>query len=207
MRYNPVPPSNNAKKSSRLMWRRLLRWSLGVVCGLMVVGAMLIGYGLILMQRNLPALDALTDFHPKLPLRIYTADHVLIGEFGEERRSIVPFKDIPPVMKQALLAIEDARYYEHGGVDYVGIVRAVVTDLLHGGKRQGASTITQQVARNFYLSNEKVFSRKIYEMLLAYKIESVLNKDQILELYMNQIYLVNTLTASPAPSAFILAKT
>ena len=154
-----------------------------------VVGALIVGYALVVMGPNLPSLDALTDYRPKVPLRVYTADHVLIGEFGEERRSLARFQDIPDQMKKAVLAIEDYRFYDHGGVDFVGILRAGVTDLMHGGASQGASTITMQVARNFFLSSEKTYTRKIYEMLLAYKIERALTKDQILELYMNQIYL------------------
>jgi penicillin-binding protein 1A len=137
---------------------------------------------------DLPSLDSLTDYRPKIPLRVYTSDNVLIGEYGQERRDFVAIKDIPLVQKQALLAIEDSRFYEHGGVDYKGVVRAVLADLT-GGMKQGASTITMQVARDFYLSKEKLFSRKLTEVMLAYKIEAELSKDQILELYMNQVYL------------------
>ncbi|MDB5992772.1 MAG: penicillin-binding protein, partial [Herbaspirillum sp.] len=108
---------------------------------------------------------------------------------GEEKRSLVKLNEIPADMKNAVLAIEDARFYQHGGVDYLGIARAMLSDLVHGGAKQGASTITMQVARNVFLSSEKTFSRKIYEMLLAGEIESALTKDQILEVYMNQIYL------------------
>ncbi|WP_233863250.1 penicillin-binding protein 1A [Paraburkholderia adhaesiva] len=164
-------------------------WFVGLIVTLLAVGALILGYGLVVMEPQLPSLDALTAYHPKVPLRVYTADHVLIGEFGEERRQIVRFKDIPDVQKKAVLAIEDYRFYEHGGVDFVGILRAGVSDVMHGGASQGASTITMQVARNFFLSSEKTYTRKIYEMLLAYKIERALTKDQILELYMNQIYL------------------
>ena len=137
---------------------------------------------------DLPDLDALVDYRPKIPLRVFTSDGVLIGEFGQERREFVAIKDIPQIQKQALLAIEDARFYEHGGVDYKGVARAVIADLT-GGLKQGASTITMQVARDFYLTREKLFSRKLTEVLLAYKIEKTLSKDQILELYMNQVYL------------------
>lgn len=137
---------------------------------------------------DLPELDALVDYRPKIPLRVYTSDHVLIGEFGQERRDFVAIKDIPLIQKQALLAIEDARFYEHGGVDFKGVARAVMADLT-GGLKQGASTITMQVARDFFLTKEKLFSRKLTEVMLAYKIERVLTKDQILELYMNQVYL------------------
>lgn len=137
---------------------------------------------------ELPSLEALIDYRPKMPLRVYTADHVLIGEFGQERRDFVPIREIPQSMKQALLAIEDARFYQHGGIDFKGVARAVLADL-RGGLKQGASTITMQVARDFFLTREKLFSRKITEVMLAYKIEAALSKDQILELYMNQIYL------------------
>ena len=137
---------------------------------------------------DLPNLDALTDYRPKIPLRVYTSDNVLIGEFGQERREFVAIKDIPLIQRQAVLAIEDSRFYEHGGVDFKGVARAVIADLT-GGLKQGASTITMQVARDFYLTKEKLFSRKLTEVMLAYKIERALTKDQILELYMNQIYL------------------
>ncbi|MBY4723043.1 MULTISPECIES: penicillin-binding protein 1A [Burkholderia] len=168
---------------------RVMLWFAGLFATLAIVGALIVGYALVVMAPQLPSLDALTNYQPKVPLRVFTADHVLIGEFGEERRSLVRFQEIPDVMKKAVLAIEDYRFYEHGGVDFVGILRAGVADLMHGGARQGASTITMQVARNFFLSSEKTYTRKIYEMLLAYKIEKALTKDQILELYMNQIYL------------------
>jgi penicillin-binding protein 1A len=138
---------------------------------------------------NVPSIDAVTDYKPKIPLRIYTADKVLIGEFGEEHRDFVPIAQMPPMMKKAVLAIEDARFYEHKGIDWKGAARAVVDNVRGGFGSGGASTITMQVARNFFLSREKVLSRKLNEIVLAYKIEDALTKDQILELYMNQIYL------------------
>jgi len=137
---------------------------------------------------GLPTLEAVTDYRPKIPLRIYTADNALIGEFGEEHRDFVPIKQIPAVMKNALLSIEDARFYEHGGISFISAGRAILADL-RGGFHQGASTITMQVARNFFLSNEKSVERKMKEILLTYRIEDALTKDQILELYMNQIFL------------------
>ncbi|MEW6098863.1 MAG: penicillin-binding protein 1A [Pseudomonadota bacterium] len=149
---------------------------------------MLVAIALAVAYPNLPELDGLMDYRPKQPMRVYAADSELIGEFGEERRRFVPIEQIPKVMQQAVLAIEDARFYEHRGVDYVGIIRAGLANVGEA-RSQGASTITMQVARNFYLSSEKTFTRKIYEILLALKIESLLSKDQILELYMNQIYL------------------
>ncbi|WP_115688289.1 penicillin-binding protein 1A [Cupriavidus taiwanensis] len=172
----------------RSIWTRLMFWAVGLVVAGAVVLALLLGYALLVAAPNLPSLDTITDYRPKIPLRIYTADNVLIGEFGEERRNFVPIAEIPDVMKKAVLAIEDDRFYEHGGVDFVGVMRAGLANL-RGGLSQGASTITMQVARNFFLSSEKTYTRKIYEMLLAYKIEANLSKDQILELYMNQIYL------------------
>jgi penicillin-binding protein 1A len=139
---------------------------------------------------NLPDISDLAEYSPKLPLRIFTAEGDLIGEFGEERRNLTPIKDIPQIMKDAVLSIEDSRFYQHGGVDYLGILRAGFANL---GKRksQGASTITMQVARNVYLSTEKTYTRKIYEILLTFKLEHMLTKDQILEIYMNQIFLGN----------------
>lgn len=161
---------------------------LGILTGLAVIGVLLVSFMMMMAYPNLPDIDALATYQPKMPLRVFSADNMLIGEFGEERRSLVRYKDIPKVMKQAVLAIEDDRFYEHGGVDYWGILRAAIHNAM-GGSRQGASTITQQVARNFFLSSEQTVKRKLYEVLLAWKIEKNLTKDQILELYMNQIYL------------------
>ena len=155
---------------------------------LAVMGSLLVAYAFLVAKPNLPKISVLTDYNPKTPLRVYTADKVLIGEFGEERRKVVPLSEIPLHMRNAVLAIEDDRFYQHGGVDYVGVLRAGITNL-RGHLSQGASTITMQVARNFFLSNEKTFSRKIYEVLLAWEIESQLSKDKILEIYMNQIFL------------------
>lgn len=170
------------------MFARVAIWGSGALAGLVLISVLLVGFMLIMAYPNLPALDSLIDYRPKIPLRIFSADNVLIGEFGEERRNVVHFEDIPEMMKKAVLAIEDDRFYEHGGVDYFGIARAALHNL-SGGARQGASTITQQVARNFFLSSEQTLRRKLYEVLLAWKIEQNLTKDQILEVYMNQIYL------------------
>lgn len=144
---------------------------------------------LILTYPNLPSLEILTDYRPKIPLRVYTSEGHLIGEFGEERRAVVRIQDVPEVMKHAILAAEDERFYQHGGIDAQGVIRAAVSNFVGGGRKQGASTITQQVAKNFFLSSEKTYVRKLYEVLLSFKIESSLSKDQILELYINQIYL------------------
>ncbi|MBK7315853.1 penicillin-binding protein 1A [Candidatus Aalborgicola defluviihabitans] len=165
-----------------------MKWILRLAAVAALVVTVVVAYAVLVVAPVLPALDALTDYKPKIPLRVYTADNVLIGEFGQERRDFVAIKDTPELMKNALLSIEDARFYTHSGVDFIGLVRALVSDLT-GGVKQGASTITMQVARNFFLSQEKTVKRKLTEALLAYRIEKALTKDQILELYMNQIYL------------------
>jgi len=169
-----------------------LRWILYpflIVGGLFLAATALIGIVLILAYPQLPSLEVLTDYQPKIPLRVFTADGHLIGEFGEERRDLVSIADVPLIMKQAILAAEDDRFYQHGGVDILGVMRAAYSNFISGGKRQGASTITMQVARNFFLSSEKTLTRKLYEALLAFKIEANLPKDEILQLYINQIYL------------------
>ena len=177
-----------SSSASKFSPKRLLLLGVAAVFGLASIGVLVLVFALAMAYPNLPALDTITDYRPKMPLRIFTADNVLIGEFGEERRTLVHFKDIPDVMKKAVLSIEDDRFYEHSGIDYLGIMRAAFRNAT-GGARQGASTITQQVARNFFLSSEQTFKRKAYEAMLAWKIEKNLSKDQILELYMNQIYL------------------
>jgi penicillin-binding protein 1A len=151
---------------------------------------MVVGVAMVMAYPQLPDISDLADYRPKLPLRVYTADGVLMGEFGEERRNLTPIKEIPQVMKDAVLSIEDARFYQHGGLDYLGLMRAGIANLSKR-KSQGASTITMQVARNVYLSTEKTYTRKIYEILLTFKLEHLLTKDQILEIYMNQIFLGN----------------
>lgn len=152
-------------------------------------GALFIKYILVLVTPHLPTLTALTNYNPKRPLRIFSLDKQLIGEFGAERRIIVHHNEIPAIVKKAILAIEDERFYKHHGIDFIGILRATLINIMHGSSAQGGSTITMQVARAFFLTNEKTFIRKLYEIILAYKIENNLTKEQILELYMNQIYL------------------
>ncbi len=171
------------------MQLRRLAYPIMVLGAVGAMGVAVAGFILLLALPNLPSIEALTDYQPKIPLRVYTSDGVLIGEFGEERRSLVTMAEVPEVMKNAILSAEDERFYQHTGVDYVGVLRAAYSNLLTGGRRQGASTITMQVARNFFLSSEKTLTRKIYEALLAFKIEASLSKDQILEIYINQIYL------------------
>ena len=168
----------------------LFFWIFGLLAATACALTLFVAVALAVAYPNLPDISDLSDYRPKLPLRIYSADNVLIGEFGEERRNLTPIKDIPQVMKDAVLAIEDARFFQHGGVDYLGVVRAGLANVGRT-KSQGASTITMQVARNVYLSAEKSYTRKIYEILLTFKLEHLLTKDQILEIYMNQIFLGN----------------
>ena len=168
---------------------RWILYPLMLLAGCAAMIAAMVIVVLVLTYPNLPSLEILTDYRPKIPLRIYTADGHLIGEFGEERRAVVRIQEVPEVMKQAILAAEDERFYQHGGIDALGVLRAAASNLIGGGKKQGASTITQQVAKNFFLSSEKTYARKLYEALLSFKIEANLSKDQILELYIKQIYL------------------
>src|SRR5687767_4434900 len=171
------------------MWIRFIVFPLAVLAGLVVAAFLAAGLVVVLAYPQLPSLEALTAYQPKIPLRIYSAEGVLIGEFGEERRSFISIAEVPQQLKNAIIAAEDERFYEHPGIDYVGVLRAAWANLVAGGRRQGASTITMQVARNFFLSSEKTLTRKLYEALLAFKIEHSLSKEQILELYVNQIYL------------------
>ncbi len=190
-------------------WRsRLVRamlWLAGGAAALAVSLVIVAGVALAVAYPNLPDVSDLSDYRPKLPLRVYSAEGVLLGEFGEERRNLTPIAEIPQVMKNAVLAIEDARFYSHSGVDYRGLARAALANLGRA-KSQGASTITMQVARNVYLSSEKTFTRKLYEVLLTFKLEHLLTKDQILEIYMNQIFLGNRAYGFAAASEIYYGK-
>jgi len=171
------------------MFSQRWHYALAFLAGLGVVGMALAGLTAALIYPNLPTLESLTDYRPKIPLRIYSADGALLAEFGEERRAFMPIAQVPKLMQQAIIAAEDERFYEHGGVDTLGVLRAAGANILSGGASQGASTITMQVARNFFLTRERTLTRKFSEALLAIKIEHNLPKDKILELYINQIYL------------------
>jgi penicillin-binding protein 1A len=192
----PTPPEDRSASRSRpgSAWKtrllKLLAWLFGGALAAVVSAVIIVAVALAVAYPNLPDISDLSDYRPKLPLRVYSSDGVLLGEFGEERRNLTPVGQIPAVMKNAVLAIEDSRFYSHSGVDYKGLVRAAIANLGRA-KSQGASTITMQVARNVYLSSEKTFTRKLYEVLLTFKLEHMLSKDQILEIYMNQIYLGN----------------
>ncbi len=192
----PISPESSdsqtpSKKNSppRKHWLlRALLWLFGLCAAGAVAAAMVAAIALAMAYPNLPDVSELADYRPKLPLRVYSAEGALLGEFGEERRTLTPIQDIPKVMVDAVLAIEDTRFFEHGGVDYIGMLRAGLANL-GKVKSQGASTITMQVARNVYLSSEKTYTRKIYEILLTFKLEHLLSKEKILEIYMNQIFL------------------
>lgn len=154
-----------------------------------LIGVATLAIAIMITYPRLPSVQGLQDYRPVIPLKIYTADGVQIGEFGQERRDFVKIQDVPQQMKHAIMSAEDERFYEHSGVDYVGVGRALLANLTQGHTVSGASTITQQVAKNFFLSPERTLERKFKEALLAFKIEQNLSKDQILELYMNQINL------------------
>ena len=184
-----TPKERTPAHSKSPLWSRATVLLIGVPAGLAIAALLAVSIAVLLANDRLPPLDALTDYRPKVPLRVYTADGQLIGEFGEERRSVVRIADVPALMKNAVLAAEDSRFFEHGGIDFKGIARAALSNFVSGGRDQGASTITQQLAKNFYLSSEKTYTRKIYEALLALRIEENLTKDQIFEIYMNQLFL------------------
>lgn len=166
-----------------------------ITCWLLLsatTGALLIlASAYLYLSPKLPSVDVLRDVQLQTPLRIYTSDNQLIGEFGEKRRSPLSFEQIPPLFIGAMLATEDARFYDHHGVDIKGLLRAVSQLLATGSIQSGGSTITMQVAKNYFLSREKTFSRKFNEILLALQIERELSKNEILELYLNKIFLGN----------------
>lgn len=186
---NTAPHSRGGAAWPRIVLKLLL-WLLGLAAAGALALALTIAVALAMAYPNLPDVSDLADYRPKLPMRVYSQEGALLGEFGEERRTLTPIAEIPQVMQDAVLAIEDSRFFEHGGVDYKGLVRAALANF-GKAKSQGASTITMQVARNVYLSSEKTFTRKIYEILLTFKLEHLLTKNQILEIYMNQIFLGN----------------
>ena len=169
--------------------KKLFRWVFILVVVSSLLGITALGVAWLAYGRDLPDVETLRDVQLQVPLRVYTADRRLIGVFGEKRRIPVSIADTPECLKQAFIAGEDARFYDHPGVDYQGITRAAWSLLTTGEKSIGGSTITQQLARNFFLTSEKTYTRKIKEIFLALRIERELDKDQILELYMNKIFL------------------
>ncbi len=167
----------------------MLRFSFYLLLSAFVVGIVTFGALLWYVLPQLPSPEALREVHLQTPLRVYTADEQLIAEFGEKRRHPVLIEDVPVLMKQAFLASEDDRFYSHPGVDWMAIARAAIELMRTRQKKQGGSTITMQVARNFFLTRDKTYERKIKEIVLAVKIEQELSKEEILELYLNKIFL------------------
>jgi penicillin-binding protein 1A len=184
----PIQPEDPLLQApSRHPWR----WWQIVLLGLgaaILIGGLTAGGLLWHFSKDLPALDQLGTYQPSLVTQVYSSDQQLIGQFFIERRILTPFTDIPERLRRAVIAVEDVRFFEHPGLDYIGMLRAAWTNVRRGGKVEGASTITQQLARSLFLSSERTFDRKVRELILAYKMELVLTKDQILELYLNQIY-------------------
>ena len=174
------------------MFKRWLVYLGSLFAGVALVGGVVGVLVWALISARLPSLDVLTDYQPKLPLRVLSEEGVTLGEFGEERRRIVKLTEVPLHVRQAILAAEDAKFYEHSGVDWLAALRVAYTNVTTGS-RIGASTITMQVARNFFLTRERMglagYLRKANEVVLTFKIEHELTKDQILELYINQIFL------------------
>ena len=181
---NTTNPQSKQTRSIGRVFKALFLWGFFAA----VVATVVLAFASVVAWKNLPPIDTLKDYKPRMAIQIFSDDGQLIGEFGEERRRPVLISEVPEHLKKALIAIEDARFYEHGGIDYLGLGRAVINNLT-GGSKQGASTITQQLAKNFFLTNERTFTRKFYEALMAKKIEQNLTKDEILERYMNHIYL------------------
>jgi penicillin-binding protein 1A len=177
--YRPSPPHRPWR------WWQVLLISLGA---LVIMGALTAGGALWYFSKDLPALDQLGTYQPSLVTQVYSVDQQLIGQFFIERRILTPVAQIPERLRRAVIAVEDVRFFEHPGLDYIGMLRAAWTNVRRGGKVEGASTITQQLARSLFLSSERTFDRKVRELILAYKMELVLTKEQILELYLNQIY-------------------
>lgn len=171
--------------------RFIIKTSLWLFLALVLLGSVAVTILVVKIEKELPDISGLKDIQLQIPLRIYSADNQLIAEFGNQHRNPVPYDKIPQNLIHALLATEDQRFFEHSGVDLFGLARATVQLMLTGTKSQGGSTITMQVARNFFLTPKKTYTRKLKEILLAIKIDKELSKDKILELYLNKIYLGN----------------
>ena len=182
---NLPPPPAPPPTSLRRAWRMLA----GALVGLTLACAGIGAWTIHRIWTQLPSVEHLAVYRPALPLRIFSRDGELLAEYGVERREFVPLERIPPLMRHALLAAEDAKFYQHGAIDIGGLARATFANVVTGQPGQGGSTITMQVARNFYLTRDKVLSRKLAEILMAIKLEREYSKDKLLELYMNQIYL------------------
>lgn len=183
-----VQKKRPAQRSGGGLWSAV-KWTIAIGAAGALSGVFLLIFVFAYIYQQLPSIDVLTDYRPKVPLRVWSAEGRLIGEFGEERRDFVRIADVPKHVKDAILCAEDDGFYEHHGIELMGIARAAIVNVLTGRRGQGGSTITMQVARNFFLTTERSYTRKLYEIAMSFKIENELTKDQILEIYMNQIYL------------------
>ncbi len=181
----PVPSLGLAQRRPVRRWGRTLLLFAVIIIGLLGGG---VAGSFWFVSQDLPSLDSLQGYQPSQVSRVYSDDHQIIGQYYVERRILATLADVPPSLINAVIAVEDARFFEHPGLDVVGILRAFWTNLRRGGKVEGASTITQQLTRSLFLSPERTYGRKVKELILAYKMELVLSKEQILELYLNQIY-------------------
>lgn len=186
---------------------KLLKYGLITSATLVSLAAIAVAGLYFYLTPQLPSIEGLSDVRLQVPLRIYSSDGALLGEFGEKRRMPKTLEEIPVPLQQAFLSAEDDRFFEHPGVDYQGLLRAVVNLIKTGERGQGGSTITMQLARNFYLSTEKTYIRKISEIFLAIKIEHELTKYKILELYLNKIYLGNRAYGVAAAAQVYYGKT
>jgi penicillin-binding protein 1A len=178
-----------ARKEQRGHWSKIIKWSLWMVAALMLAGTAAILGIFFYMSRDLPKITSLKDYHPSIITTVYSDDHQKIAEFYKERRIVVPLERIPKQLQQAFIAAEDSRFYKHQGIDFISIVRAFFKNLEAGAIVQGGSTITQQVTKSFLLTPERSYERKIKEAILAYRIDKTFSKEDILYLYLNQIYL------------------
>ncbi len=186
-------------------WRRVAPWIMAV--GVLGLAATVAGGAAVwALSRNLPDIGALRSYQPSLVTRVYADDNHQIGQFFVEKRVLTPLSRIPKGLIDAVVAVEDSRFYRHGGLDAIRIVKALVVDLVAMQMREGASTITQQLARSLFLTQEKTLARKAKEMLLALKIERLLAKDEILEMYLNQIYFGHGAYGVQAASRTYFAK-
>ena len=190
------------------IFKRLLRWALILAFSGLLLAVVAVGVAYWLIAPRLPSVAVLKDYHMQVPLRVLSADGKLIASFGETRRIPVDIADVPDRLKHAVLSAEDADFYHHPGVDWHGIARAGWHVIITGGdKGPGGSTITQQVARNFFLSPEKLYSRKLTEIFIALRIEHELSKDQILELYLNKMFLGHRSYGVGAAAEYYYGKT
>lgn len=187
MNVRPRPPTN-PRVTHHPAARPSRAGGFVVLLGLLLASALAFACLVVWWYAQLPSLDRATNYQPQSALQVFTSDGVEIGQFGAERRTFVRHDDVPKLLREAVVAVEDVRFYEHGGVDARGIARALFSNITRG-RHEGASTITQQVARNVFLSHDRTLERKLKEAMLALKLEHALSKDQILELYLNQIYL------------------